>query len=144
MNITKDKLQTICKILSLPPNGTKPILQHRICDNLCAKNKTPPPPSTLRGLIRTKNILAVTIAKDIQEMIDDDSEIPTIIRTLVKLHKVTINKIDINVFVELLDAANKRDYAYIEEKVEEWGKKCKYGLDLLKLYKPNDKELQKV
>ena len=137
MHITKTNLQTISKLLNISTIGTKHILQTRICTTL----KNIETPSTLRALIKKKSPLAFNIAKDIHEMLDDDSEIASIVKTLTKLYKVTINKTDVIVFAELLDALQKRDYLYIEEKLE---KEAKYGFELLKLYKPNDVKLHEI
>ena len=141
--LSKTNLQTVCKTLSLSTSGTKVDLHNRIRSVFCEGIPVPKKP-TLRSLVRVNDPRAHAIAKDIEEMLDDDSEIPSIVKTLQNLHKVTINKIDVQVFAEIIDAVKKRDYLYIEENLPAWGKQANHGLALAKAYLPKDVHLNSI
>ena len=64
-------------------------------------------------------------------MLDDDTELDNISKYLKKNHKFIISKSEINKFADIWDAAKKKDYAYIEEYIEQ-NKISSKVLDLLK------------
>lgn len=140
MKVTKELLQLMCKALSMPTTGTKEALRKRICSGVCVDNSDKKP-KTLRSLVKAQDDRVDVIVKDIVEMLEDDSTEISIIKSLGKLHNVKIEKNDVIVFAELYDAAQKRDYSYIEEKLEEWGTKGKWGVELMKVYN-SDKNKQ--
>lgn len=128
MTITKETLMTICSILDLPKTGTKISLQSRICSAIQIQQ-------TIPNLIKNnKHDQLTDIAKDIKEMIDDDSSELSIIDYISKNKNTKIDKKDIYFFSEIIDAANKKDYEYIEQQVEIWGTKAKYAIVLAKHY----------
>lgn len=127
--ITKDILQLFCKSIGLPATGNKADLQKRICSELCIEKD-----KSLREMIRKKNDKVKTIAKDIDIMIQDDSSDAMIAKSLSKHYNIKIEKIDVYVFAELLDAHRKKDYDFIDQTLEELGNKAKYGHLLFKMY----------
>jgi hypothetical protein len=139
MKITKELLQSFCKDLGIPKTGNKSMLQKRICGELCSpvsgvhsEDKI----GTLRGLIRKQKWEKVkVIANDIKEMLDDDSSEGTIVRSLGGVHGVKLEKYDVAVFADLVDAYDKKDYEFIKEKIEEVGKaRSKYAVALLRTF----------
>jgi hypothetical protein len=151
MKLTKEKLQELCQIINIPTSGSKQVLQKRICETICSTNTTEKAVkasvkiTTLRGLIRyNKSEKMAAIAADIKEMLDDDSSEESIVKSLSKLHNVKIEKIDVIIFAELDDAANKKDYDFITEKIEEWGTKAKYGIELIKANTKDHKLLDAI
>ncbi len=142
MNLTKDKLVKMCKELGLPTTGTKQKLHSKIADVFCgtsaavvakksasaAPKKSATAATTFRGVIRAKNWeLVKKVVADIVEMIEDDSDEAAIVRSLSKLHKVKLEKNDIIMFADMVDAAGKSDFGFIEERLDTWGAKAKYA-----------------
>jgi hypothetical protein len=127
--ITKELLQLFCKSLGLESSGTKEALKARICDKLCGDKKEI---KSLRSLLGKKknNKKVYKILKDIKEMLDDDSEIESIVRTIKKFHGVKARPSDIEDFSQLVDAHEKGDLAFIDEYDEE---PC-YGRVMLNIY----------
>ena len=142
--ITKDLLQLFCKTLKLDTIGTKSILQERICKKLCNKpisnesNNTKI--ITILNMIKNKQHDKVfLILKDVLDMYDDDVSIDSILKNIIKLHNVKVNKNDILIFIELVDALRKKDQEYVEEKLQEWDKKAKNGIMFVKMYAKEQK-----
>lgn len=137
---TKETLQLFCKSLGISATGTKEILKARICAELCDGDKY----VTFRYLLRKKNDRAFLIINDIKEMIEDDSSVSSIVKSLGKLHRVKLEKIDIEVFADILDAHSKKDYGYIEEKLDQWNaKEVKYGVIMARIYAEHE-QLKKL
>lgn len=134
MKITKEKLISICKIINIPTIGTKNVLEQRICNTICNENEKSKPKSiTLIELLKNKD-KAITVVNDIKEMMEDDSSDSSIAKSLSNLHHIKLTTQNAYFIIEILDAANKHDYTYIEDKIQEWGTKAKIAIALAKIY----------
>lgn len=119
----KAELVNLCKTLGLPLTGTKPELQNRICDAVRARKapRSKKQPATLIGLYRSKDASKLAkLASDMKEMFEEDAEMDSIRRAVRRIHGVTVKRDEYESFIEIIDAANKKDYEYIEENIEQW------------------------
>lgn len=129
----KAELEQLCKTLGLPHTGNKAELQKRICAAVSGGTKLSAKSAarTLASLIRARDAKKLAaVAADAKEMYEDDAEIDSIRKAILRIHGVRVNRADCEAFVEIVDAANKKDYEYIEENVEAWRSAGRAGVSL--------------
>lgn len=134
MKVNKDTLQLFCKALGVSASGNKMDLSARVCAELCGK-KTPivslSKVKTLKGMLRkgeeVKNILKLVV-----DLNDEDVDMSSIIKQVKGKFNVKIDKKDMDVFLDVVDASKKKDHALLDEMQED--KKYDFAFKLASSY----------
>lgn len=134
----KQQLTEICKTIGISPRGTKSEIQQRICDAVKStesKRSIRDVPKTVAGLLkRRESERLAKLAGDLEEMYKDDASFDAIKKTVVRLHGVNLRRVEYEVFLDVIDAADKNDYEYIEDNMEGWLSSSKSGVALARVF----------
>lgn len=136
MKVTKDTLQLFCKALGVSASGNKIDLSARVCAELCGK-KTPivslSKVKTLKGILRSgdkqevKNILKLVV-----DLNDEDVDMSSVIKQVKAKFNVKIDKKDMDLFLDVVDASKKKDHALLDEMQDD--KKYDFAFKLASSY----------